>query len=447
VHEFNGAYDFRRHVRTWTVSRGALRIDTCRTIQAWWYRERTLKDGSTTALQDFSMTGLPPPDIALSGATIYVSPFEPPIYDGVVLLEGGRIGAVGPGYSLSVPTAVRTIDCTGSTITSGFWNSHVHFFERKWAEARSIPAAELSRQLAQFARYGFTSVFDLSSSWENTRTIRDRIGSGELPGPSIRSTGEGLVPPGGLPPESTLRLLGVMPTPLPEIADATSATAAARDLLSKGVDGIKVFASGAPPTKPKLAQSAMQAAVHEAHLFGKPVFVHPNSADEILDALHAGVDVIAHTTPGSGPWSEALLDAIEERDVALTPTLRLWKHAMQHDRISVRDRLVEVAVQQLRSWIEAHATVLFGTDVGAIDVDPTQEYTLMAQAGMNFAQILASLTTSPAKRFGAAGAVGRVAEGYQADLVVCKGDPVDDIRALSNVRYTLRAGNIVYQSS
>ena len=393
------------------------------------------------------MTVTAQPDVALAGGTIYVSPSEPPIDDGVVLLQGKKIIAVGPRPSLSAYAAARTIDCTGSTVTSGFWNSHVHFFERKWSDAGSIPPEELSRQLAPFARYGFTSVFDLSSRWENTRAIRDRIGSGELQGPSIRSTGEGLVPPGGLPAESTLRALGVMPTPLPEIADATAATAAARDLLNKGVDGIKVFASGAPPSKPRLARGAMQAAVREAHLSGKPVFVHPNGADEILDSLHAGVDVIAHTTPGSGPWSEALLDAIAERDVAITPTLRLWKHAMRHDRISLRDRLVEVAVQQLRSWIETNAIVLFGTDAGAVDLDPTQEYALMAQAGMNFAQILASLTTSPAQRFGAADAVGRIAEGYQADLVVFKGDPLDDIRTLSNVRYTLRAGSILYQST
>jgi hypothetical protein len=58
------------------------------------------------------------------------------------------------------------LDCSGLTITAGFWNSHVHFFERKWANAATIPAPELTRQLQEMlTRYGFTSVFDLGSMW------------------------------------------------------------------------------------------------------------------------------------------------------------------------------------------------------------------------------------------------------------------------------------------
>src|SRR5215831_3999862 len=53
---------------------------------------------------------------------------------------------------------------------------------------------QLGRQLEDMStRYGFTSVFDLSSLWENTRIVRDRVESGEVPGPRIRSTGEGLI--------------------------------------------------------------------------------------------------------------------------------------------------------------------------------------------------------------------------------------------------------------
>jgi len=75
---------------------------------------------------------------------------------------------------------------------------------------------------------------------------------------------------------------------------------------------------------------------------------------------------------------------------------------------------------------------------------PVAEYDLMAQAGMSFRQILASLTTAPAERFGESARMGRIAPGLQADLAVVKGDPSKDVRALADVRYTLRAGQIVY---
>src|SRR6266536_6203012 len=113
--------------------------------------------------------------IALVGATIYVSPTEEPIRDGVVLIQGGKIAAVGRRALLRVPQTVQSLDCSGLTITAGFWNSRVHFFERKWANAAAIPVPELSRQLQDMlTRYGFTSVFDLSSMWSNTRALRNR---------------------------------------------------------------------------------------------------------------------------------------------------------------------------------------------------------------------------------------------------------------------------------
>ena len=112
---------------------------------------------------------------ALLNATIYVSPTEEPIRGGTILVDGGRIAAVG---KVAVPPNIETIDCSGCTITAGFCNSHVHFFERKWADAGNIPAPELTRQLQDtFTRFGFTSVFDLSSMCQNTRRIRDRIES------------------------------------------------------------------------------------------------------------------------------------------------------------------------------------------------------------------------------------------------------------------------------
>ena len=67
-------------------------------------------------------------------------------------------------------------------------------------------------------------------------------------------------------------------------------------------------------------------------------------------------------------------------------------------------------------------------------------------AGLSYAQILASLTTAPARRFGAARA-GRLTRGADADVVVVNGAPERDIRALADVRYTIRAGRVIYRKT
>jgi imidazolonepropionase-like amidohydrolase len=386
--------------------------------------------------------------LALVGGTVYTSPAAEPIRDSVVLIRDGRIAAVGDRHSIQIPGGFDTIDCSGRTVTAGFWNSHVHFFERKWTNAAAIPAPELEQQLQDMlTRYGFTSAFDLGSAWANTRQIRDRVEAGEVRGPRIRSTGEVLVARGAVPPEPVIRALGYMTVQNFEIADTLQATEATVKQLDAGVDGIKVHLQPPPAPNPPIPPGAIEAAVAAAHRAGKSVFVHPNGAADVLAAARAGVDVIAHTTPTSGPWDDTILSAMKDRRVALIPTMMVWKTLLRHERVSIQASSVANAIAQLRAWTATGGTTLFGTDLGAADYDPADEYALMAQAGMTFRQILAALTTAPSERFGVSRQLGKVEAGFAADLAVLKGDPSTDVRALAAVQYAIRDGRIIYRSN
>jgi imidazolonepropionase-like amidohydrolase len=194
--------------------------------------------------------------------------------------------------------------------------------------------------------------------------------------------------------------------------------------------------------------SVIQALVKEGHSRGKPVFVHPTTTDGLMASVRAGVDVLAHTTPQSGPWSESVLSAMSQARVALIPTLSFWRYQVRHERMSAADAVEEAAIGQLRSWVGVGGEVLYGTDLGWVtEYDPTGEYVLMAKAGMTFSQILASLTTAPARRFGDSDRLGRITPGLTADLTILRSDPTKDIRALSTVDYTIRDGNVIYRSS
>jgi imidazolonepropionase-like amidohydrolase len=139
---------------------------------------------------------------------------------------------------------------------------------------------------------------------------------------------------------------------------------------------------------------------------------------------------------------------MRQANVALVPTLKLWKYLLRHDRASVADLSAQTAVGQLRAWLAAGGLVLFGTDVGGMDdYDPSDEYALMAEAGMTFRQILASLTTAPAEKLGESGRLGRIAPGFAADLVVLNGDPSRDVRVFAAVRYAIRDGKLIYQGT
>jgi imidazolonepropionase-like amidohydrolase len=135
-------------------------------------------------------------------------------------------------------------------------------------------------------------------------------------------------------------------------------------------------------------------------------------------------------------------------NIALIPTLTLFDFEARKENgpDHEREAWISKMVAELRAYSEAGGDVLFGTDIGYIDhYDTTLEFTLMSQAGMNYQQILASLTTNPARRFAHSDRSGRIAQGADADLVVLGADPAQDASAFSKVRFTIRAGNVTYQ--
>jgi len=130
-------------------------------------------------------------DLALVGAKIYLSPSEPPIENGSILVSDRVILAVGPSPSIKIARGATVMDCKGLVVTSGFWNSHVHVFTPALLHVYEARARDLDEQLdAMFNRWGFTTVFDISSALDNTLELRRRIESGELRGPHVLTAGE-----------------------------------------------------------------------------------------------------------------------------------------------------------------------------------------------------------------------------------------------------------------
>ena len=376
--------------------------------------------------------------LGIVGARVYTSPGEPPIENGTVIVSNGRMTAVGDRAAVTVPLGAATIAGEGLTVTAGFWNSHVHFSDKQWDNASTLPAAQLARQLeAMLTRYGFTSVFDTGSLLQNTIALRRRITANEIAGPRILTSGEPFAARNGTP-------YYVRPIQLPELLDPTQASAAARAHLSAGADAIKLHA-GAIVDRDRdlwvaIDVGLVQAVVAEAHASGKFVLAHPQYLDGLRHAVDGGVDVLLHVTELLDQWPKELLARAIAQRIAMVPTLKLLASPEFPKR---RQNLL----RQVREFREAGGEILFGTDVGFIpDYDPAEEYVSMQLAGMSGHDILRSLTIAPARRFAAAEQTGRIAVGADADLVVLEGDPIADVRNFVRVRHTIRAGRVIYSN-
>ena len=390
-------------------------------------------------------------DLAIVGATVYPSPVAAAFEKATVLLRDGRIERVGTMAEVRVPAGVTVIDATGMTMVAGFWNSHVHLIVPDLLNAKSRPAAVLDAALQRMlTRWGFTAVFDVASGPGNSLALRARIESGELAGPLVLTVDAPFYPQNGTPVyvRKTYEENG---WPSAEVATASEAVARARQQIADGADGVKLFTGAILGPNDVLPMDAAiaKSVVDVAHARRKIAFAHPTDLRGLEIAMDAGVDVLAHPTPGAGPWPASLVERIATRGMALVPTLELIEIELRRSGAPqpVLERFAREAAQQVKAYADARGTILFGTDVGYIDaVDTARELRLMADAGLDWRAILASLTTNPAARYGFAARKGRIAAGMDADLVLLGSDPARDPAAFADVRITLRGGKVLYRA-
>lgn len=386
----------------------------------------------------------------LAGARIHVSPDEPPVEEGAVVVRGGKIVAVGPRRDLGATARTRHSQCDGGYVTAGFQNSHVHFIGEPWKNAAVRPAAELTRAMsAMLTRYGYTTVADIASDRADTLALRARVASGEVPGPRILTAGWALFPPRGIP-----IYLDHLPREfvarLPQPANAEAAARVVRENLDAGADGTKLFLA-TPQGRGRLARmpaDVAAAAARETHRRGKPLFAHPTDLDGVRQALATKVDILAHSTLGAETlWPEPFLREVIASRVAIVPTLKLLDYELRKEGVppDIAAKLIAISVEQVKAFAAAGGPVLFGTDVGYMtDFDPTEEYRLLARAGLSPMQILASLATRPAALWKESERRGRIRAGMEADLVVLDADPASDPAAFAKVRCVFRAGKLIY---
>jgi imidazolonepropionase-like amidohydrolase len=395
--------------------------------------------GSESELGNSTSASASDATLALVGAKIYPGPDAKPIANGVVIVENGKIAAVGDPASTKIPSGATVLECSGMVLTAGFQNSHVHMAAQEWDDAAHIPTPKVTRQLQDMlTRHGFTTVVDLGSVLPNTLALRNRIESGEVPGPRILTSGEPIFPENGIPaylknkPPDVLKLFWQPSTPEAMTSDV-------RSNIASGASVVKIMTSswvGGSKVLPMRVDIAT-AAVEEAHRHNLLVFTHESDVPGLEVALQAHVDVLAHAVRNASGWSDSYLLRMKATNTALVPTLNLYAQL---------DWIADI-LHQVGEYSRMGGQILFGTDAGDQNGDdPTQEYVLMQRAGLSFPQILASLTTAPAERFRESGRRGRIAPGMDADLVVLAADPAADVQAFAKVRYTIRRGSVIYSA-
>jgi imidazolonepropionase-like amidohydrolase len=379
--------------------------------------------------------------LAIEHARIYISPTDPPIDDGTVLIRDGLIAAV--GKQVDVPAGATVLPCKHCVVTAGFWNAHVHFTEPKWSLAEWKSAATLNTQLADmFLSRGFTTVIDVGSNPADTFSIRRRIERGQLIGPYIYSSGPPLYPPHGVPfylKETAPKwIVALMPQPAtPEAARRT-----VRLGLGSGADLTKLF-TGSWVERGQVLPMPLdiaKAAVEESHLNGKLVFAHPSNLAGVRVAILSGVDVLAHAADDTEGVDQALLASAVGKNMAMIPTLKMFSTTVTKD-----PHYMDPICAEVRQFHELGGQLIFGTDVGYMtDYSTEGEFVELGKSGLDWKDALAMLTTNPSARMGVSEVKGTVTPGKLGDLTILSADPADGLTNFSKVQMVVRSGRVVY---
>ena len=304
---------------------------------------------------------------------------------GVVLVRDGRIVAVGPATTHPVPADATRLDCEGLFVVAGFQNSHVHFTEAKWRIAAKTPATQLSAQLEDMLlRWGVATAVDTGSLLSNTLALRARIESGDVRGPRIYTTGTPIYPHNGVPyylreslPPEVLPLLNTPQTG----AEAAAIAAAPRSRRARTASSSSRAHGWSGANMLPMDAAIARAAADEAHARGKLVFAHASNVAGLEPALEARVDVLAHALDDDRGWNETHVARMKAIRMSMIPTLKLFGG----------QSFTKYIQAEVGSYAKAGGQILFGTDVGFLtDYDTTDEFALMAGAGLDWRAILAS---------------------------------------------------------
>jgi len=351
-----------------------------------------------------------------------------PIPDAALIIQGDRILAADAADAVEIPTNAKIIDVQGATILPGFINAHVHY-------------AYDEQKLAAWAQDGVTTVRDLGAGMmgEQWFTRRDELNRSTQQARLV-SVGTFITVPGGYP----IVPWGAAGITITSPEDATQKT---EELLQKGADLIKlslergqVFNQAIPVPSPEEAAAVTTA----AHKYGTLVSTHITAVQDIEPALNAGVDDLAHMVV-TGDIPDDLLAKIIKAGTYWTPTLELWYGVQQNH--SGR-RAHEIAIKNLRRFVEAGGKVALGTDYAGYSSSfdlgmPIRELGWMRDAGMTPMQIIVAATKHAAHVCNMEKELGTLEPGKIADVIVVSGNPLEDILAMQNVSMVIHNGQML----
>ena len=430
-------------------------------------------DTLSDAVREFVEVG--EPTVALTGVQVVDGTGSPAASGQTILIQDGRIAAVGPDAAVDVPDGARVLALAGHTVVPGFVGLHDHTFYMTRGRRVQLNVSAPRLYLASgVTTIRTTGAFSPYSELNLKRSIQE----GQEIGPRMYITGPYLSGAGAM-------------SQMFQVSTPEDARRVVAYWADEGVDWFKAYT--------RIGDEELAAAIDEAHRRGVRVTGHLCSVS-FREAVALGIDNIEHgfftnsdyvpdkqpgiCPPGvrqsllevdiEGEEVAATIREMVEQGVAMTSTLPVYELAIPN-RPPLEQRVLEMLAPGARDeYLQSRAEVASRDDAPmaelfpkaqaferlfveaggllAAGVDPTgmggalpgygdqRNYELLLESGFTPEQVIRIMSLNGARVLGEDERFGSIEPGKLADLVVIDGDPVRREAEIRNVTLVFKEG-------
>ena len=376
--------------------------------------------------------------------------------DGFITIEENKIGKIGKGEPPAQQEGFKVVDVTGLSILPGLIDCHVHFQymsgpnprQQILSETNEVTILKYAQNAKKTLEAGITTIRDCGAKNHIDFAFRKAVQEGICSSPRLILSGRPICITGGHGWQYGREADG------PE-----EVRKAAREQIKAGADNVKFMATGGimtegtEPGAPLFSLEELKPGIEEARKAGKITAAHAQGASGIKNAVRAGISSIEH---GYYLDDEGIELMIKERTflVATAAAVRIVIEK------GVEKGVAETAVRKAKEGLKNHIVsfkkaykagvkMALGTDAGMpfnFHGDNLQELFYLVEMGVTVMDAIKMATINGAKLLNLDNLIGSIEEGKLADLVILKGNPLDDIGILTEkdrIKWVIQNGKVI----